>query len=61
AREADAKAAARLGDLVAEAAWRTAARALGETAITLDVAVFGRAGSLVGKTEARRAHSGLPR
>ena len=61
AREADAKAAARLGDLVAEAAWSAAARALGETGITLDVAVFSRAGSLVGKTEARRAHSGLPR
>ena len=61
AREADAKAAARLGDLVAEAAWSAAARALGETGIALDVAVFSRAGSLVGKTEARRAHSGLPR
>ena len=61
ARETDAKAAARLGDLVAEAAWSTAARALGKTAIVLDVAVFDRAGTLAGKTEARRVHSGLPR
>jgi len=61
AREAGTKITARLGDLVAEAAWSTAARALGETAIVLDVAVFDRAGTLAGKTEARRVHSDLPR
>jgi cobalt-precorrin-5B (C1)-methyltransferase len=61
AREADTTVAARLGDLVADAAWMTAARALGQSAIALDVAVFDRAGALAGKTEARRAHSGLPR
>jgi cobalt-precorrin-5B (C1)-methyltransferase len=61
AREAGTKITARLGDLVAEAAWSTAARALGKTAIVLDVAVFDRAGTLAGKTEARRVHSGLPR
>jgi cobalt-precorrin-5B (C1)-methyltransferase len=61
ARDADAKAAARLGDLVAEAAWSTAARALGETGIALDVAVFDRTGALAGKTEAKPVHSGLPR
>jgi len=61
ARKADAKAAARLGDLVAEAAWSTAARALGETGIALDVAVFDRTGALAGKTEAKPVHSGLPR
>ena len=61
AREADAKAAARLGDLVAEAAWSTAARALGETGIALDVAVFDRTGALAGKTEAKPVHSGLSR
>jgi cobalt-precorrin-5B (C1)-methyltransferase len=60
ARDADAKAAARLGDLVAEAAWSTAARALGETGIALDVAVFDRTGALAGKTEAKPVHSGLP-
>ena len=61
AREVDAQLAARLGELVAEAAWTAAARALGEAAIALDVAVFDRAGALVGKTEAKPAHSGLPR
>ncbi len=61
AREAGASVAARLGDLVAEAAWTTAARALGASGIALDVAVFDRTGALAGKTEAKRAHSGLPR
>jgi cobalt-precorrin-5B (C1)-methyltransferase len=61
AREAGTSVAARLGDLVAEAAWTTAARALGDSGIALDVAVFDRTGALAGKTEAKRAHSGLPR
>jgi cobalt-precorrin-5B (C1)-methyltransferase len=61
AREADTNVAARLGNLVADAAWMTAARALGESAIALDVAVFDRADALAGKREARLAHSGLPR
>jgi cobalt-precorrin-5B (C1)-methyltransferase len=61
AREADLKIAEALGDLIAEAAWATAARALGQCAIALDIAVFDRAGALVGKTEAKPAHSGLPR
>jgi cobalt-precorrin-5B (C1)-methyltransferase len=61
AREADAKIAEALGDLVAEAAWTTAASALGQCGIALDIVVFDRAGALVGKTEAKPAHSGLPR
>ena len=60
AREADAQLAARLGELVAEAAWTAAARVLEGAGIALDVAVFDRAGALVGKTEAKPAHSGLP-
>ena len=59
AREVDAQLAARLGELVAEAAWTAAARVLG-SGIALDVAVFDRGGALVGKTEAKSAHSGLP-
>jgi len=61
AREADLKIAEALGDLIAEAAWTTAARVLGQCGIALDIAVFDRAGALVGKTEAKPAHSGLPR
>ena len=61
AREAGTNVAARVGNLVADAAWMTAARALGESGIALDVAVFDRAGALAGKTEARRTHSHLPR
>ncbi len=61
AREADAQIAARLGGLVAEAAWATAARALGDCGVSLDVLVFDRSGELVGQTEAKPVHSGLPR
>ncbi len=61
AREADAHIAARLGGLVAEAAWATAARALGDCGVCLDVVVFDRASELVGQTEAKPVHSGLPR
>ena len=61
ARKADARLAARLGELVAEAGWAAAAPVLEGTGIALDVVVFDRAGVLVGKTEAKPAHSGLPR
>jgi len=37
-----------VGDLVAKAAWRTAARVLEGTGVALDIAVFDRAGRLVG-------------
>ena len=60
AREVDAQLASRLGELVAETAWTAAARVLEGSGIALDVAVFDRAGALAGKTEAKRAHSGLP-
>lgn len=60
AREADSAIAGRLGGLVAAAAWRAAARALGESPIVLDVAIFDRQGTLVGATEPRAVHSGLP-
>ncbi len=59
-READAQVAARLGDLVAEAAWTTAARVLDGSGVTLDVAVFDRSGTLVGHTGEKIAHSDLP-
>ena len=61
AREADVQVAARLGELVAEAAWTAAARVVEGSGIALDVAVFNRAGALAGKTEAKPVHSGLPR
>jgi cobalt-precorrin-5B (C1)-methyltransferase len=61
ARKADARLAARLGELVAEAGWAAAAPVLEGSGIALDVVVFDRAGVLVGKTEAKPAHSGLPR
>jgi cobalt-precorrin-5B (C1)-methyltransferase len=38
----------RLGDVIAQAGWRTAARALGGAEIWLEVAVFDREGRLVG-------------
>lgn len=60
ARKADGPLAAQLGDLVAEAAWQTAARVLGGSDIALDIVVFDRAGGLAGRTEAKPAHSGLP-
>jgi cobalt-precorrin-5B (C1)-methyltransferase len=49
AMAADAQIGARLGALVAEAAWATAARALGDCGIALDMMVFDRSGALVGK------------
>ncbi|WP_316225117.1 MULTISPECIES: cobalt-precorrin-5B (C(1))-methyltransferase [unclassified Bradyrhizobium] len=47
------------GDMVARAAWRTARRALGD-GIALDIAVFDRAGQLVGQYGGAD-HSPLPR
>ncbi|HEX2841029.1 cobalt-precorrin-5B (C(1))-methyltransferase [Hyphomicrobium sp.] len=55
------RAAVPLGDLVAAEAWRTAAAALGEADIALDVVIFDRAGALAGRTEVRPVHSPLPR
>lgn len=55
------RAAVPLGDLVAAEAWRTAAAALGEADIALDVVIFDRAGALAGRTESRPVHSPLPR
>ncbi len=43
ARQADAQLAARLGELIAEAAWAVAARVLEGSGIALDVVVFDRA------------------
>jgi cobalt-precorrin-5B (C1)-methyltransferase len=51
----------RAGDLVATAAWRTAARVLDGTGIVLDVLVFDREGRLVGGTAATIVHADLPR
>ncbi len=50
-----------LGDLVAEAAWQTAAKALRQTDISLDVLVFDRNGKLVGRSETKSVQTGLPR
>jgi cobalt-precorrin-5B (C1)-methyltransferase len=49
------------GDLIAAAAWQTAASVLEGTGIALDVVVFDREGRLKGRTEAEVAHAGLPR
>jgi len=38
-----------LGDAVASAAWRTAARVIADTDIALEIAVFDREGQLVGR------------
>jgi cobalt-precorrin-5B (C1)-methyltransferase len=43
----------RLGDLVAESAWRTAAKALSDPGKLLEIAVFDRDGNLVGRTPFR--------
>ena len=48
------------GEVVAQAAWHTARRALGDNDIALDVAVFDRDGRLVGQSH-EPAHSPLPR
>jgi cobalt-precorrin-5B (C1)-methyltransferase len=48
------------GEVVAQAAWQTARRALGDNDIALDVAVFDRDGRLVGQSH-EPPHSPLPR
>ena len=51
-----------LGDAVAQAAWRTAALALADRAIELEVLVFDRDGALMGRKPFAPAHDGsLPR
>jgi cobalt-precorrin-5B (C1)-methyltransferase len=45
-----------LGRLVAEAAWRTAAKALRETDIALEIVLFDRQGQLVAQTPFRSTH-----
>jgi cobalt-precorrin-5B (C1)-methyltransferase len=49
-----------LGDLVATAGWRTAARVLEDTDIALEVAVFDRDGKLVGRSPFAPAHGASP-
>lgn len=51
----------RLGDLVADAAWNTAARALGGVEIALDVVVFDRSGVVAGRSSARAVSVYSPR
>lgn len=50
----------RLGDLVARAGWRTAARVIEGTDIALEVAVFDREGKLVGRAPFAPAHDASP-
>lgn len=45
-----------VGAQVAEAAWRTAARALHGRAIALEIVIFDRDGGLIARTPFRRAH-----
>ncbi len=59
--EESRRAAVPLGNLVAEAAWKTAASVIDDTHIELDVVVFDRKGGLAGRSEVRSAHSSLPR
>jgi cobalt-precorrin-5B (C1)-methyltransferase len=49
-----------LGDLVARAGWRTAARVIEGTDIALEVAVFDREGKLVGRAPFAPAHDASP-
>jgi cobalt-precorrin-5B (C1)-methyltransferase len=51
--EAFALAGPGLGDVVSEAAWRTAAEVLAGTGVVCDVAIFDRDGRLVGRHEGR--------
>ncbi len=50
-----------LGQMVAQEAWTTAARAIEKTDVILDVVVFDREGRCVGRTDARHAHGVRPR
>ncbi len=49
-----------LGDIVARAAWQTAARVLDGTGIVLDVVLFDRDGGLIGRTPMEPAHGRPP-
>ena len=49
-----------LGDAVAAAAWQTAARALRPADIALEIAVFDRAGTLVGRAPFAPVHAAPP-
>jgi cobalt-precorrin-5B (C1)-methyltransferase len=55
------RAAFPLGDIVADAALRTASRVIEGTGIALDITVFDRQGQLVGQAPAPSAHAPLPR
>jgi cobalt-precorrin-5B (C1)-methyltransferase len=46
-----------IGQAVAEAAWATAAQALGATPTALEIAVFDRQGALIARTPIRPVHS----
>jgi len=50
-----------LGDIVAKAAWRTAAGALAETDTALEVVLFDRSGALMGRSGFDRVHPAPPR
>jgi cobalt-precorrin-5B (C1)-methyltransferase len=49
-----------LGDAVAAAAWNTAARAISDTDISLEILLFDRDGQLVGRAPFRPAHEVAP-
>jgi cobalt-precorrin-5B (C1)-methyltransferase len=49
-----------LGDAIAAAAWQVAARALRPAATELEIAVFDRAGALVGRRPFALVHTALP-
>jgi len=49
-----------LGDAVAAAAWNTAARAIADTDISLEILLFDREGQLVGRAPFRPAHEVAP-
>ena len=46
-----------LGDVVAQAAWRTAAEVLGGTDMALEIVLFDRTGALMGRTGFDRVHA----
>lgn len=50
-----------LGDVVAQAAWRTAAAVLAGTDTALEVVLFDRTGALMGRTGFDRVHAAPPR
>jgi cobalt-precorrin-5B (C1)-methyltransferase len=50
----------KLGDAVAERAWKTAAALLAGTETELDIVIFDRDGKLVGRSERQRVHRAPP-